>query len=65
MHQLNVRVDDDLFRDLRMAYAREIERRATLRELARTASGVTFEDRGEQPLKGSRTPYACLRRWQE
>jgi len=30
MHQLNVRVDDDLFRDLRMAYAREIERRATL-----------------------------------
>lgn len=30
MHQLNVRVDDDLFRDLRMAYAREIERRASV-----------------------------------
>jgi hypothetical protein len=30
VHQLNVRVDDALFRDLRTAYAREIERRAAL-----------------------------------
>ncbi len=30
MHQLNIRVDDELFRDLRKAYAREIEWRAGL-----------------------------------
>lgn len=29
-HQLNVRVSDELFRDLRSAYAREIDRRARL-----------------------------------
>ena len=34
MHQLNIRVDDALFRELRTAYAHEIERRVTRRHLS-------------------------------